>query len=259
MVQSRSPKRVFDQSAGIKDHDEAEGSDESSEEEEDFMSYQEESISAIVLENARLIIDRLYKLSFQIRNPATRLGFSRARNYRAIDEETGVNLLEWYTYFDLRHVTEIMARYWRIPPEECENHSLVQRLARANTNRRRQFGAWRRHKLKQENESTAIAQEMKHEAIAEAPPSLLNIPQASENGALSLPSTATRLDENTFDLNDTASAMSTSTYAIMSAENDENNVSIASLPENLRTGKEFECPFCYVLCSRHTADKAPWE
>ena len=48
-----------------------------------------------------------------------------------------------------------------------------------------------------------------------ATPSLLEIPQGSEKGALSLPSAATRFDENNVDLNDTASAISTSTFAIL--------------------------------------------
>lgn len=101
------------------------------------MSYKADSISTIVLENAKLIIDRLYKLSFKIRNPATRLGFPRVRSYCAIDGETGVNLMKRYACFDLRHVAEIMAIYWRMSPEERENRDLVLRLARANTNRRR--------------------------------------------------------------------------------------------------------------------------
>lgn len=65
---SHSPGKVSDQATTIdRDYDEGEGSDESSEDEEALMSYQQDSISIIVLENAKLIIDRLYKLSFKIR------------------------------------------------------------------------------------------------------------------------------------------------------------------------------------------------
>ena len=91
MVQPPTPGRSSDQDAGVdKDYGLYQASDESSEEEEALMSYKADSISTIVLENANSIIDRLYKLSFKIRNPATRLGFSRARSYCAIDGETGV-------------------------------------------------------------------------------------------------------------------------------------------------------------------------
>ncbi|CAD6586191.1 MAG: hypothetical protein ASARMPRED_002468 [Alectoria sarmentosa] len=65
---SHSPGKVSDQATTIdRDYDEDEGSDESSEDEEALMSYQQDCISIIVLENAKLIIDRLYKLSFKIR------------------------------------------------------------------------------------------------------------------------------------------------------------------------------------------------
>ena len=122
-------------------------SDESSEN-EFSSSYQQDSISAIVLSNAKLIVDRLYKLSFKIRDPATRFGFSGARDYCEIDKETGLDLMGLYTSLDLRHVSEVFAKHWQSPREECENHYLVQRLAKANTYRRRQFGQWQNQKLK---------------------------------------------------------------------------------------------------------------
>ena len=149
--------KVSDQAAGrIQIDDEDQGSDGSSEDEEELMSYQEDSISTIALGNAKLIIDRLYKLSFKIRNPATRLGFSKARGFRKIDEETGVDVIDQYASFDLRHVTDIVAMYWRRSQEEYENHYLVQRLAKANTHRRRQFGQWQRHRLSLERAEKAF-------------------------------------------------------------------------------------------------------
>ena len=203
-------------------------------------------MSKIVLENARLTIDRLYKLSFKIRSPATRLGFSKARNYREIDGETGVDLMDWYVTYDLRHVTEIIARYWGSSQEECESHELVQRLARANTHRRRQFGHWRRHGLKLES------------AFAQAIPMLSHVPQGSVKSAHSLPSTATKLDESNVNLSDTASINSFSTSTSLNPEDNENEISIPPLPETFRTGTNFECPYCHVLCSKRMFDKRLW-
>ena len=179
-----------------RDYHEDLDSDESSEDEEALMSYQEDSISTIVLDNARLIIDRLYKLSFKIRNPATRLGFSKARNFRQIDEETGIDLIEGYASFDLRHVAEIIAQYWGMVQAECEKFELVQRLARANTSRRRQFGQWRRHRLKLESAEKAFAQAMEDKSNVQATSVLLKVPEGYEKGAFSVPSTATRPDES---------------------------------------------------------------
>ena len=250
VVNSRGPEVVFDQTENsnriveaLRGHRENSDSDESSEEDDSYLSYQQNSISNIVLENVRLIVDRLYKLSFKIRNPTTRMGFSKARSYREIDEETGVDRMDWYASFDLRHVAEVLARYWRRSPKECENHYLVKRLASANTHRRRQFGQWRRHKLKLENVEMMLS----------------NFPPCSEKGAFSMPSTATRLDENNFKLSDTASALSSSTYASSFTGDDENEIRIPPLPEKFYTGKEFECPYCYVLCSKRMSQKKEWE
>ena len=95
-VNSRGPEEVFDQiengnrtAEALRGHRENSDSDESSEQDDSYLSYQQDSISTIILENVRLIVDRLYKLSFKIRNPATRLGFSKARSYREIEAETG--------------------------------------------------------------------------------------------------------------------------------------------------------------------------
>lgn len=259
-MQAHTSKGVPDQAAGLeRDSDEAQASDESSEDEEDLITYQEASISGIVLENAKLMIDRLYKISFKIRNPATRLGFSKARSYRALDEETGVDLMEQYACFDLRHVAEIVAPYWGMSPGQCESHDVVQRLAKANTNRRRQFGQWRRHKLKLESVGNGFVKMMDKNPKLVAGPSLLQIPQGSQRGALSLPSTATTFDEKNINLDDNASAISSSTYAIRFAEENENNVGVPPLPEKLCTDKEFECPYCHILCSSRLSNKMAWE
>lgn len=254
------PNEVSDQAArSRKDSDEAQASDESSEDEEDLMSYQEGSISGIVLENVKLMIDRLYKLSFKIRNPATRLGSSKARSYRALDEETGVDLMEQYAYFDLRHVAEIVAPYWGMSPGECESHDVVQRLAKANTNRRRQFGQWGRHKLKLESVGNWFVQMLNKDPNLLTAPSVLHIPQGSQKGALSLPSTATKFNENNIDLDDNASAISSSTYAIRFAAGDGNTIDVPTLPKELCTDKDFECPYCHILCSSRLSNKMAWE
>lgn len=259
-VQAHTPKEFSAQAAGLeRDFDETQASDESSEDEEDLMSYQEGSISGIVLENAKLMIDRLYKLSFKIRNPATRLGSSKARSYRALDEETGVDLMEQYACFDLRHLAEIVAPYWGMSPGECESHNLVQRLAKANTSRRQQFGQWRRHKLKLENVGKEFLQMIDKNPNLVAAPSLLPFPRISQKGALSSPSTATGLDEINVNLDDNASAVSSLTYAIKLTEDDENHVNVPPLPEKLCTDKEFECPYCHILCSSRLSNKMAWE
>ena len=251
-----SPKKVFHQVARVETgHDIDQGSDESSEDEETLTSYREDSISSIVLENVSLVIDRLFKLAFQIRSPATRLGFSKARDYQEINEETGVDIMSEYASFDLRHVTEIAARYWRKPQDECESHYLVQRLARANTHRRRQFGQWRRHNLKVDDSTIEAFANVN----AQVPPISSIVSRDAEKVALFVPSTATRLDENKVNIIDTPSVTTVSMNAIVFKDHGEDSINIRPLPEEHCSGEAFECPYCHVLCSKRTSKKMAWE
>ena len=226
-------------------------SDESSDEEESLLSYQKNSNATIVLENARLIIDTLYKLSFKIRNPATRVGFSKARAYRQIDEDTGVDLMEAFSIWDLRHFAEIFGRYQQVPPSKCENHFLVQRLARANTRRRQQFGQWQKHTMKLER--------FNHGPIQPRPDAQPIAALSSERGLLSLPSTATKLEESKIDLDDCASIRTASTLYVLSKEDEENDVQIPPLPKELCAKNEFECPYCHIICAKRTSNKLAWK
>lgn len=241
------------------DFDMDQDSDETSEDEETLMSYQEGSISSIVLENLKLTIDRLYKLAFQIRNPATRMGLSKARNYREIDQETGLDVMDIYASFDSRHLAAIAGQFWGKSQEECESHYLIQRLAKANTHRRRQFGQWRRHKLKQDNAEKAVAQTLGNKPTAQLPPTLSDYDQMTEKKAISLPSTATKLDEDKVNLIDTSSVITSSTYAIMFKEDDENAIKIPPLPKKYCSGEAFECPYCHVLCSWRVSEAMAWK
>ena len=245
-----SHKKPSNQIAAVDtEFDMDQGSDKSSEDEETLMSYQEESISSIVLENIRLIIDRLYKLAFQIRNPATRMGLSKARDYREIDQETGVDVMDCYAFFDLRHLVEKAAQSGNKSQEECESNYLIQRLARANTDRRRQFAHWRRHKLKLN----------KANAQVRVPPTLSSSHQGSEKNVISLPTTATELDESNVSLIDTSSVYTSSSYGILFKEDDENTIKIPPLPQKYCSGDAFECPYCYILCSKRVSETMAWE
>ncbi|KAL9015976.1 MAG: hypothetical protein Q9185_006654 [Variospora sp. 1 TL-2023] len=79
-------------------------------EDEDFETYEDDSVAATALKNASGIIDGLYRLSFKIRNPATRTGFSKAQSYQEIDDETGVNLIKVLADFDRQHVEQVFTQ-----------------------------------------------------------------------------------------------------------------------------------------------------
>ena len=125
-----------------------------SDEDEGFDTFETESIAQITLENLSGVIDKLYRLSFKIRNPATRIGFSKASHYREVDHETGVDLIQQFEAADHRHLNEVVASLRRVLSEECADDFLVRRLARANTLRRQQIKKWKNHSTKMKSNQT---------------------------------------------------------------------------------------------------------
>lgn len=77
----------------------------------------DEPLAKLAFDNVRDTIDRLYRLSFRIRNPATRLGFSNAERDRLIAED-GIDLRESFIAIDLEHVGDLIAKHLKMPPEE---------------------------------------------------------------------------------------------------------------------------------------------
>ncbi len=220
-------------------------SDEDNEDEESFDSYQAQPLVGLAIENTATVIDRLYRLSFKVRNPATRMGLTKAQAFREIDQETGVDLIHRFADYDRNHVEEVFRHYRpKLHPDEMANHFLAQRLAKANTRRRQQFGQWKRHKTKlQKGEKSALN---------------LNLNLKPGLTVPSQPSTATRLDQNKIALDDNTSALSISTYAVFSQGPDA-ELPVPQLPRKLCDEKEFECPYCQVLCSQRTAEKRAWK
>ena len=211
----------------------------------------DEPLAKLALDNIRDTIDRLYRRSFRIRNPATRLGFSRVRRCRLIAED-GTDLSESVIAIDLKHVDDLMAKRLKMPPEESRNHFLVIRLAKANTTRRQQFGLWRRHRLKVEQQiernrgSTNIAVHNDAGTTSQQRPY-----------TMSHPTTTTKIDESIC-LDETRSAFTSSTSTALSKEDQGREIVIPRLPERIR-GRDFECPYCCILCPSRISDGSAWK
>lgn len=238
-----------------------ESDSENSEEEEDFSSYQKEPLTKARLDNITTTIDRLYSLSFKLRYPAMRLGLSKAMKYTEVDPETGVNLVEVYSSFDQKHLTEIFRCFGHQNPEDLETHYLVQRLGRANTRRRQQFGYWRKRKFKYKEYSESMertagsySRTVHHSHRGELP-----VPDGPQS-APSQPSTATWLDQTQIKLEeDLASIVSTKTFLIFADEKCGDIASIPPPPTLYLDTKEFECPYCFMICPRKIANEREWE
>lgn len=236
-----------------------------SDEKEMVESYEDESLSDIILVRLESMIDRLYRLSFRIRNPATRLGTTKASGYRDIDKDTGIDLIEMFEAADRRHMQELLKQMSGASVDKPNNHYLVSRLSQANTLRRKQFGQWRRHRRKLEGLSRHeqdLASE-KHVSGSKGQPLLTdgNDPrtlQSSGDKEPSRPSTATRIVDRYIDLDDNRSIVTTSTYAQLH-DADATEVLMPPPPNVPSHMKEFECPYCHILCSRKTFEKRTWE
>ena len=211
----------------------------------------EEPLAEIALDNMRDTIDRLYRLSFRIRNPATRLGFSKAKRERLMGED-GTDLTESFLAIDLKHVGDLMGKHLKMPPEEIRNHFLVQRLAKANNTRRQQFGLWRRHRLKAEQQVKGTGGSKNivlHHGSGET--------SQQTPDTISQPTTATRIDPSNYS-DEFRSVFTSSTFTALSREDQGREIVIPRLPEEVR-GKDFECPYCYILCPGRTSNASAWK
>ncbi|PYH89886.1 kinase-like protein [Aspergillus ellipticus CBS 707.79] len=233
-------------------------SDSEDESEEDFSSYQTEPLAKAYLKNITSIVDRLYHLSFKVRNPAMRIGLSKALKYVEVDEETQVNLIDVYASFDVSHVAELFHSFDHQTLERLHGDYLVQRLARANTRRRQQFRYWCNRKFKYERHCEAegtlgTAQNMERQLGAG--PLMAEGPQYTPTQ----PSTATWLDVDKINLTDDTSIISTRTVLRVANEKGGDHVSVPAIPAIDPNAKEFECPYCLMICPFKTLGKDAWE
>ena len=249
---------------GLDKSEAAQREDSEDSEAEDFGTYQDESSATTALKNSDGIIDRLYRLAFKIRNPATRSGFTKAQNYREIDKETGVDLIDVLAAFDLQHVEQVfLGSQQHLSSDDVKEHFLVKRLAKANTRRRQQFRHWKVHRIRVEAHSVTKGRDfnpvkalLKATDTKESP--LLEVKPALGQPAPSMPSTATRVDSSNINLDETTSILSSSTYARLSADTNA-EVVIPQLPKHIRREREFECPYCHMLCSGRTGRTQSWK
>ncbi|KAL4909595.1 hypothetical protein BDW74DRAFT_174795 [Aspergillus multicolor] len=173
-----------------------EDEDDEKVEDEDFSSYQTVPIQEEYITNITQTVDRLYALSFQIRNPALRTGLSRALGYTEIDRESGEVFRSWSNEADMNA------------------DFLIHRLAQANTRRRQQFKYWNHRNF---NLVFAIA----------------HIPESE-------------------------SVVSLDSYVIVSNDNN-GDLMLPPPPQVDPDAKEFECPYCLILCGRKMLHSQAWE
>lgn len=228
--------------------------------EDSLDDYDDETTASAAFTSAVDCIDRLFRLTIKVRDPSTRTGLSKGYKFRKIDEDSGLDLYDCFAeqHIDESFVREILRGYGSPQSSTGEPDSyLVLRLAKANNQRRRQFAYWSHHKLKlaERTEKARKTQERQVQL-----PTLSHAPSATEH---SVPTTATHFDQKKVSIDDeTRSNISTISMTI--AERADWSEKFTSFPDppvkylDEEDLKEFECPYCYTICSAKLLNKRRW-
>ncbi|KAK7190075.1 hypothetical protein DPSP01_006371 [Paraphaeosphaeria sporulosa] len=222
------------------------------------------------------IIDHLYKISVRIRAPTVHTRSLKAASYQPKDPETGVDILSQYAIFDRFHTQELV-RHLRVPyvsarePTE-ENDDLVDRLARAVTLRRRQFKYWRRHRdklgistIQEEPQAPAAIQRPeaphRHDTLEAQPgtPGLDALPKQapSQKTGKSLLS-GTEATHHHQSLDDIVDSKSVTSYAVTVKDLSGKGIDLPPPPKAADGNKDFECPYCFIICPARYGKGRPW-
>jgi hypothetical protein len=202
------------------------------------------------------LVKDLYKLSFRIRNSTSKP--ARAINYREIDTSSGLDIFgDCFAAFDRNHILELFGSLRRSYPSLTEDDNiLVERFAKANTVRRRQFRYWQKHaqKLATTEVSELVvpivaASANREEALKIHTPKSAtdtHMSQSRRGKTIFTTTEATffnqKLDLTTFE---TQSVVSSATTA---RDLEGKPADLPPRPAAALNGQDFVCHYCYVLC-----------
>ena len=91
---------------------------ESTSESDDGVEKEPQWYIDISLDSIADVVDRLYKLSTLIRNPATRLVSSKANHHQEIDPDSGADLIDAFSHSDHDYVLSVFRAYHKQLSEE---------------------------------------------------------------------------------------------------------------------------------------------
>ncbi|KAL2782474.1 hypothetical protein BJX66DRAFT_320644 [Aspergillus keveii] len=230
-------------------------------EQEDVSSYQEKPLFELLTESASATIDKLYRLAFKIRNPATRLGSSKALGYCEVDKETGVDLIEQFSLVDHQYIRDLFHSY---DSSHTEDYYLIPRLAKANTRRRQQFRYWK--KCREAFELLSLADlvdedtGLHHKDIPRERQVHLAVPGIGLRAEFSTsqPSTPTCLNSEKVKPEDDMSVISAVSFLPSQNDQDADSVFLPPPPLIGPEVKEFECPYCFTMCPQKLANQKEW-
>ncbi|KAF1850975.1 uncharacterized protein K460DRAFT_382512 [Cucurbitaria berberidis CBS 394.84] len=220
------------------------------------------------------IIDNLYKLSVRIRTPTLRSRSLKAASYKPKDPETGVDILSTYAEYDLQHIKELLSHLRQPHPvgEKYEEDFLVARLGAGITLRRRQFKYWKRHRDKL-GASTIIEeaakpvqpvqpmietdQPQRYDTMEVRLGEPINVIAPSQKTGKTLLS-GTEATQHHQSLDEIVDARSMTSYAVTVKDIHGKGIDLPPPPKAANGDKDFECPYCYIICPARYGRGRAW-
>ncbi|KAH7135409.1 hypothetical protein B0J11DRAFT_158752 [Dendryphion nanum] len=229
----------------------------------------------------------LYRLSFRMRNASQRIVSTKPLLMKSIDVDTGVDSFEAFSELDYAHVLESLEELQlgsRILDQDLKPcHGivstpgfLINRLSKANTNRRRYFAHWQRHSMKllhftdkpilsSTKETTPILmvapQQSEYDSIPENEFNDRIVSSKSPETLFSAPTNAfsgTDVSGYRLDLDRDLDAESTISYATTARDIRGRSADLPSPPEDALSKLEFVCPYCWVACPSSEGNGKSW-
>jgi hypothetical protein len=224
------------------------------------------------------IIDNLYKLSVRIRSPSLRSRSLKAASFRIVDPDTGVDMFEEYSQYDLLYVRELI-RCLRAPNSESqvekgeeEDTFLIQRLGKSITLRRRQFKYWKRHREKlgvisdpeeppQGQDRQLPQPELHHHQSLEAEAGNVVVFAVQASPSEKVPKSllsGTEVTHHHQSLDEMVDTQSVTSYATTTKDLSGRRIELPSPPRAADGERDFECPYCYIICPSRYSRGPSW-
>jgi hypothetical protein len=240
------------------------------------------------------VMEHLYRLSFKIRNTRYRALTKKALLLKEENLETGKDLFSAYAIFDRRHIQESLdhlrgrssSKELASEPARDPNHdfvdvldsvdllldsddSLLDRLAKATTNRRRYFVYWQRHALK----LSGITDEPTPKQTASNPTTLVKPTESVSKPRTTLPIpdnliptpgpktvlSGTDFSTNNRNLDDQLDTETVISYTTTAYNVDGKSPELPPPPPDAADKLEFVCPYCWVACPSRQGKGKSWQ
>jgi len=226
------------------------------------------------------IIDNLFKISRMLRKPSANTRFLKAESYREVDPDTNCDLVQESSSFDRLYVEDLFRQYRRedgnLPvqdkPSEELDEIFISRLARAITRWRQCFLYWRRHRDKlgaapnlEDFANMAMQGPQKPKEKTSIPmvtskvvpiDNLLNFGMDSMTGKSILTGTTATAFIPIDEASEAGRTMSS--FGSVFHEAGYERIELPPPPTSAIPGRDFECPYCFVMCSGKERSERAW-